>query len=164
MYWLLNMPGVNVDAIETMPYDVAMAEMPVEPVPPSPSPDSPKDPVLRKRTLRLGEAESDDDQPQNPQPTEVLQPPPSSLTPAAAEPGSESGDGGEILDDPVPSPNHDAEPCPPQVDGNQDSKQVNGVDLKPKSGDEQSSQGFNALDFQDIIYSYILYGFTRTIS
>lgn len=147
------MAGINVDAVETMPYDVATAEVPVEPLPPTPSPDGSKDPVLRKRTLRLGEAQSDGDEPRHPQPTQVLQPPPQSLMPAAAEPGPESCNSGEILDDPVPN-SHDGqdnpETCPLQDDGNQDSKPVNGVDLKPKSGDEPSSQGFNALEFQDI--------------
>ena len=81
-----------------MPYDVATAEVPVEPLPPTPSPDGSKDPVLRKRTLRLGEAQSDEDEPRHPQPTQVLQPPPQSLMPAAAEPGPESCNSGEILE------------------------------------------------------------------
>ena len=135
-----------------MPYDVVTAEVPVEPVPPTP--DS-KDPVLRKRTLRLGEAASDED-----------------------EPGPESGDDGKILGDPVndgqddpktcpveddgnqeskpievdPKPNDgqdDPKTCPLEDDGNQESKPVE-VDPKPKSGDEPSSQGFSAMDFQDI--------------
>ena len=130
--------GTNVDAVETMPYDVVTAEVPVEPVPP-----------------RLGEAASDED-----------------------EPGPESGDDGKILGDPVndgqddpktcpveddgnqeskpievdPKPNDgqdDPKTCPLEDDGNQESKPVE-VDPKPKSGDEPSSQGFSAMDFQDI--------------
>ena len=115
--------GTNVDAVETMPYDVVTAEVPVEPVPPTP--DS-KDPVLRKRTLRLGEAASDED-----------------------EPGPESGDDGKILGDPVNDGQDDPKTCPVEDDGNQESKPVE-VDPKPKSGDEPSSQGFSAMDFQDI--------------